>query len=93
LLHNKYIEKKNRQVEEKPTNSPFWKGLMRVKKYFFFTTFFSSLGMVRSTVHFWKDIWLGGSPLTQQYPLPLYSTVQRKNIVVAKCPSPNSVEY
>jgi hypothetical protein len=32
-IHNKYLRDKTlSQVEEKPTDSPFWKGLMRVKK-------------------------------------------------------------
>jgi hypothetical protein len=36
LLHNKYIKNKTlAQVEVKPTDSPFWKGLMRVKPEFF----------------------------------------------------------
>jgi hypothetical protein len=35
LLHNKYVRnKKLSQVEVKPTDSPFWKGLMWVKSDF-----------------------------------------------------------
>ena len=36
LLHNKYLQHKTlSQVEAKPTDSAFWKGLMRVKDEFF----------------------------------------------------------
>ena len=36
LLHNKYLRGKTlSQVQAKPTDSPFWKGLMGVKSDFF----------------------------------------------------------
>ena len=36
LLHNKYLSQKTlSEVQAKPTDSPFWKGLMRVKNDFF----------------------------------------------------------
>jgi hypothetical protein len=36
LLHNKYLKNKTlAEVEAKPTDSPFWKGLMRVKRRVF----------------------------------------------------------
>jgi hypothetical protein len=36
LLFNKYLQTKTlAQVEPKPTDSPFWKGLMHVKNNFF----------------------------------------------------------
>jgi hypothetical protein len=36
LLHNKYLSQKTlAEVQAKPTDSPFWKGLMRVKEDFF----------------------------------------------------------
>jgi hypothetical protein len=36
LLHNKYLSQKTlAEVQAKPTDSPFWKGLMRVKDDFF----------------------------------------------------------
>jgi hypothetical protein len=41
ILHNKYLNNKTlSQVEVKPTDSPFWKGLMRVKNDFFQRGFF-----------------------------------------------------
>ena len=40
LLHNKYLHSKTlAQVEAQPSDSPFWKGLMRVKKDFFDSLF------------------------------------------------------
>ena len=69
LLLNKYVKNKTlAQVEVKPMDSPFWKGLMRVKN--------------ESSVRFWEDIWLGNVSLAQQYP-SLYNIVQRKNVLVA----------
>jgi hypothetical protein len=36
LLHNKYLHSKSlSQVNVRPDDSPFWKGLMRVKEEFF----------------------------------------------------------
>jgi hypothetical protein len=36
LLHNKYLRGKTlSQVQDKPTDSPLWKGLMGVKDDFF----------------------------------------------------------
>jgi hypothetical protein len=41
ILHNKYLRSKTlAQVEAKPTDSPFWKGLMKVKDDFFSRGFF-----------------------------------------------------
>jgi hypothetical protein len=87
LLHKKYIKDKMlSQVQEKPTDSPFWKGLIRVKNDFF------SRGSFKvengTSVHFWEDIWLGNMPLADQYP-SLYNIVQRKNVLVADVLSHN----
>ena len=41
MIQNKYLKDKTlSQVEAKPTDSPFWKGLMRVKDLFFSNGFF-----------------------------------------------------
>jgi hypothetical protein len=63
LLRNKYlINKTLSQVEAKPTDSPFWKGLMRVKDDFFSKSrFVTGDG---STVRFWEDVWLDDTPLS-----------------------------
>jgi hypothetical protein len=81
LLHNKYIKNKTlARVETKPTDSPFWNGLMRVKPEFFKRGRFKvGNGM---TVRFWEDTWLGEYPLSLQY-LSLYNIVQRKNELVS----------
>lgn len=81
ILHNKYLKDKTlAQVEAKPTNSPFWKGLMRVKQVFFSRGFFK-IGN-GTTVRFWEDVWMGDLPLSQQYP-SLYNIVQHKNVLVS----------
>jgi hypothetical protein len=81
LLTNKYLNNKTlSQVEAKPTDSQFWKGLMRVKDDFFRNGHFE-LGN-GSSVRFWEDKWLGNRPLAHLYP-NLYNVVQRKNVLVA----------
>ncbi|XP_047057289.1 uncharacterized protein LOC124663662 [Lolium rigidum] len=54
LLHNKYLAHKTlSQVEAKPTDSPFWKGLMEVKHEFFQRGSFKvGNGMA---IRFWED--------------------------------------
>jgi hypothetical protein len=79
LIHNKYIcDKTLAQVQVKPTDSPFWKGLMRVKKDFFNRGHFS-VGSGRS-VRFWEDVWLGDVPLAIQYPSLFNIMMQKKNV-------------
>jgi hypothetical protein len=81
ILHNKYLRSKTlAQVEAKPTDSPFWKGLMKVKVDFFNRGYFK-VGDGTS-VRFWEDVWLGNVPLSQQYP-SLYNIVQHKNVLVS----------
>jgi hypothetical protein len=66
LITNKYI--KNQilaQVEVKPSDSPFWKGLMHVKNDFFERGAFK-LGNGED-IRFWEDVWLGDTTLAQQY--------------------------
>jgi hypothetical protein len=81
LLHNKYLSQKTlAEVQAKPTDSPFWKGLMRVKDDFFQKGYFK-IGN-GATTRFWEDIWLGESSLATQYP-SLYNIVNHKNVLVA----------
>jgi hypothetical protein len=81
LLHNKYLSQKTlAEVQAKPTDSPFWKGLMRIKNDFFTKGYFK-IGNGTST-RFWEDIWLGESSLASQYP-SLYNIVNHKNVLVA----------
>jgi hypothetical protein len=48
LLQNKYLRQKTLSgVQAKPTDSPFWKGLMGVKDVFFSVEGFSRLVMVK----------------------------------------------
>jgi hypothetical protein len=81
LLHNKYLRTKTlSQVTTKPTDSPFWKGLMGVKDDFFSRGSFK-VGNGQNT-RFWEDIWLGDQPLAKQYP-SLYNIVRRRNVLVS----------
>uniref|UniRef100_A0A453ELS0 Reverse transcriptase zinc-binding domain-containing protein n=1 Tax=Aegilops tauschii subsp. strangulata TaxID=200361 RepID=A0A453ELS0_AEGTS len=81
ILRNKYLHTKTlAQVNARPTDSPFWKGLMKTKVTFFQRVKFL-IGSGTST-RFWEDTWLGESPLALQYP-SLYNIVQRKEDYVA----------
>ena len=76
ILRNKYLQSKTiAQVTMRPTDSPFWKGLMRTKDLFFHRVKFL-VGNGMST-RLWEDTWLGEAPLALQYPT-LYNIVQRK---------------
>ena len=59
----------------RPTDSPFWKGLMRTKDLFLRRVKFL-VGNGMST-RFWEDTWLGDTPLAVQYPT-LYNLAQHK---------------
>jgi hypothetical protein len=80
-LKNKYLSQKTlAEVESKPTDSPFWKVLMKVKGELF------SIGKFEvgsgEGVRFWEDRWLGEQTLASQYP-QLYNIVHRKHDTVA----------
>ena len=64
----------------RPTDSPFWKGLMRVKSAFFHRK--KIIVGNGTTTRFWEDTWLGETPLAIQYP-SLYNIVQRRDAYVA----------
>ena len=81
ILRSKYLQTKTlSQVTVRPTDSPFWKGLMKVKQALFNRTKFV-IGNGAST-RFWDDTSLGGTPLAIQYP-SLYRIVQRRDVFVA----------
>jgi hypothetical protein len=80
-LKNKYLHKKTlAEVESKPTDSPFWKGLMKIMGAFFTRGKFV-VGSGEG-VRFWEDKWLGDQTLATQYP-QLYNIVHRKHDTVA----------
>uniref|UniRef100_A0A8I6WC46 Reverse transcriptase zinc-binding domain-containing protein n=1 Tax=Hordeum vulgare subsp. vulgare TaxID=112509 RepID=A0A8I6WC46_HORVV len=81
ILRNKYLTSKTlAQATIRHNDSPFWKGLMRIKINFFKRAKFI-LGDGTST-RFWEDTWLGDSPLALQYPM-LYNITQRKQDYVS----------
>ena len=80
LIYNKYIKDKTlSQVSAKPTDSPFWKGLMKVKDDFF-QRGSMEVGNGLNT-RFWEDSWLKDEPLSVQYP-SLYGIVNHPNVSV-----------
>jgi hypothetical protein len=81
LLRNKYLHSKSlSEVKKKSSDSPFWKGLMKVKEDFLSRGSFA-VGNGEDT-RFWEDTWLGNKSLAQQYP-SLYNIVHRKNVSVS----------
>uniref|UniRef100_A0A452XI14 Reverse transcriptase zinc-binding domain-containing protein n=1 Tax=Aegilops tauschii subsp. strangulata TaxID=200361 RepID=A0A452XI14_AEGTS len=81
ILRNKYLHSKTlAQVTVRPKDSPFWKGLMRVKETLFHRVKF--IVGDGTTTRFWEDTWLGDAPLAIQYPF-LYHIAQRKDNYVA----------
>jgi hypothetical protein len=73
LIQNKYLHSKSlSEVTVKPNDSPFWKGLMKIKEDFFSRGSFK-VGN-REDTRFWEDTWLGNKSLAHQYP-SLYSIV------------------
>ena len=61
LINNKYLHSKHSQVTANAFNSPFWKGLMRVKEEFFTRGSFNVENGLNT--RFWEDTWLGNTPL------------------------------
>ena len=87
LIKNKYLHPSTlAQVKPHAFDSPFWKGLLKVRDDFFRRGHFK-VGNGLQT-RFWEDTWLGDEPLAVQYPL-LYNIVQRKNVLVADVLSQN----
>jgi hypothetical protein len=66
------------QVRVKPFDSPFWKGLMKVKEESFARGYFKIRNGLETW--FWEDCWMGDKPLAQQFP-SLYNIVLHKNVL------------
>jgi hypothetical protein len=93
LLTNKYLHSKSlSQVTSQPSDSPFWKGIMKAKDEFFARDEFI-IGDGES-VRFWEDTWLGNRPLAVQYP-SLFNIVRHKNVPVASvlAQAPLNIEF
>ena len=93
LLTNKYLCGKTlAQVKPKPSDSPFWKGILKVQIDFFSNGTFK-IGNGQGT-RFWEDTWLGDNPLSMQYP-SLFNIVHHKNVLVADVLSyaPLNIEF
>jgi hypothetical protein len=81
LLRNKYLRSiPLSQAEWRQGDSYFWCGLMKIKHEF------SSFGAFKiqdgTQVRFWKDIWLGSTPMRAQYHY-LYNIARSKKATIA----------
>ena len=66
LIKDKYLHSKMlTQVKPNAYDSPFSKGLLRVKNYFFIRGHFKVFNGLET--RFWQDTWLGYTPLAPQY--------------------------
>jgi hypothetical protein len=82
LLHNKNIgDSTLAQVKVKPTDSPSWKGLMRVKDDFF-NRGYLNVGNGQD-IRFWKYVLLRETSLAIQY-LLIYNIFRRENVLVSE---------
>ena len=93
LLTNKYLCGKTlAQVKSKPSDSPFWKGILKFQNDFFSNGYFI-IGNGQCT-RFWEDIWLGDIPLSMQYQ-SLFNIVRHKHVLVAHVLSntPLNIEF
>jgi hypothetical protein len=67
LLRNKYLTTKTlSHVQEKPNDSHFWKGLLKVKKKVLDCGTFNIKD--GSQIRLWEDKWVGRQPFKEQYP-------------------------
>jgi hypothetical protein len=74
ILKNKYLHSKSlAEVTVKPNDSPFWKGLLKMKEDFLSRGYFK-VGNGLET-RFWEDTWLGNKSLAHQFTSP-YNIVQ-----------------
>jgi hypothetical protein len=82
MLRNKHLRSKSfTQVEAKPYDSHFWRGLMHIKDEVL------SLGSFDikdgANVRFWDDTWIRDKPLKIQYP-NLYNIVRETHATISK---------
>jgi hypothetical protein len=68
LLRNKYLHSKAlTQVQAKPYDSHFWRGLMKIKDIILSCGSF----MIRDVTQiiFWEDTWVGNNSFKRQFPI------------------------
>jgi hypothetical protein len=82
MLRNKYLRGKSlTQVEAKPYDSHFWRGLMHIKdEVLSFGTFVIKDG---TNARFWDDTWIRDKPLKIQY-LNLYNIAREPHATISK---------
>ena len=67
LLRNKYLSSKSLpQVQAKPNDSDFWRGLMKIKEEVLACGSFQIKDGKQT--RFWEDTWVGQRPFKEQYP-------------------------
>jgi hypothetical protein len=82
LLQNKYLRSKSlSQVEAKPYDFHFWRGLMHIKDEVLSKGSFDIKDV--TNVRFWDDTWIRDKPLKAQYP-NLYNIARDPHATVSK---------
>ena len=81
LFRNKYLSSKSLpQVQAKPNDSHFWRGLMKIKEEVLACGSFEIKDGKQT--RFWEDTWVGQRPFKDQYPR-IYNIARRPHASVA----------
>jgi len=81
LLRNKYLSTKSLpQVQAKPNDSHFWRGLMKIKEEVLACGSFQIKDGKQT--RFWEDTWVGQRPIKEQYP-SIYNIARQPHASVA----------
>ena len=81
LYSNKYLSSKSiSQVQAKPNDSHFWRGLMKIKEEVLACGSFEIKDGKQS--RFWENTWVGQRPFREQYP-SIYNIARQPHASVA----------
>ena len=89
LLRNKYLSSSlKEEVQAKPNDSHFWRGLMKIKEEVLACGSFEIKDGKQT--RFWEDTWVGQRPFKEQYP-SIYNIARQPSASVASVLSSDSL--